>query len=142
MIAQRFILNSQGDLPVPQSVHGAMCDLAGKSAPQECCGILVGEGGVITRLIESENVHPTPETHFEIDPETLIDAYRSERRGGPEVLGFFHSHPSGDPAPSETDQAMAAGDGRIWAIVGVSGVMFWEDKDSGFAALSYTVLDN
>ena len=107
------------------------------SHPREACGILFGEGKRIIALRETANIHPAPETHFEIDPQALIDAHRSARAGGPQVLGYFHSHPTGRAEPSATDAAMAAGDGAIWAIVAGDEVRLWRDTAQGFRALSY-----
>ncbi len=112
---------------------------ATRAAPHECCGILLGEAGQITAILPTRNAHPTPTTHFEIDPQALIDAHRAARDGGPEVLGYYHSHPAGPAEPSNTDRAMAAGDGRIWAIIGSDGeTRFWHDLPEGFRAVSYT----
>lgn len=107
--------------------------------PHECCGILLGQGAQITAIRPSSNVHPTPRTHFEIDPQVLVDAHRAARAGGPQVLGYYHSHPSGPPHPSATDQAQAAGDGRIWAIAAGEDVTLWRDDAGGFTALPYTL---
>ncbi|MBV7259191.1 M67 family metallopeptidase [Erythrobacter sp. WH158] len=113
---------------------------AAKAAhPLECCGILLGEGGCITGVIETLNVHPTPQTHFEIDPQALIDAHKAERKGGLRLMGYFHSHPTGDAYPSETDKKMATHDGKVWAIIAGGGMMFWTDDKDGFHALSYDV---
>lgn len=109
--------------------------------PREACGLLLGEAGRITAARETANVHPTPATHFEIDPQALIDAHRAARAGGPEVVGYFHSHPTGAAAPSATDLAMAAQDGRIWAIIAGEEVTFWQDTRAGFTALSYRVVE-
>ncbi|MCB2088439.1 MAG: Mov34/MPN/PAD-1 family protein [Sphingomonadaceae bacterium] len=107
--------------------------------PHECCGLLLGQGARITAIQPAANVHPQPETHFEIDPQALIDAHRAARQGGPQVLGYYHSHPVGGAEPSATDGAMAAGDGRIWAIIAADRVNFWRDGEEGFEALSYSV---
>lgn len=89
----------------------------------------------------AKNVHPAPATHFEIDPQALIDAHRAARGGGPPVLGYYHSHPTTPPQPSRTDQDMAAGDGLIWAIIGQGKVNFFRDTDRGFAPLSYRAVE-
>ena len=108
---------------------------ATRAHPTECCGILLGHGAAITAAVPTRNVHPTPGTHFEIDPQALIEAHRAARAGGPQVLGYYHSHPTGSARPSATDQAMAAGDGGIWAIIAHDAVTFWRDEPGGFRQL-------
>lgn len=89
-----------------------------QSAPLEACGLLFGAPGLVSGAIRCRNVAATPLTTFEIDPQQLIESHRAARQGGPAVVGCYHSHPGGDPAPSATDAAMAAADGSIWLIVG------------------------
>jgi proteasome lid subunit RPN8/RPN11 len=109
--------------------------------PEEACGLLLGHGSSIEQILPARNIHPTPGTHFEIDPQVLVDAHRAARSGGPEVLGYYHSHPDGPAEPSAIDRAMASGDGRVWAIVARGDVAFWRDGEDGFAALSYSLAD-
>ncbi len=132
------------DIHVTSQVLSAMEAAARASHPREACGILLGHNGDgrerITAFIEAANVHQNPEGHFEIDPQALIGAYRAERSGGPKVLGYFHSHPTGDPRPSATDAAMSAGDRKIWAIAAGGDLLFWRDDPDQFYALSYAVI--
>lgn len=128
-------------LTVTRAALAAMRWAADDAAPEECCGILLGQGARIERAVPTDNVHPTPQSHFEIDPQALIDAYRAARAGGPEVIGYYHSHPRGRAEPSATDSALAARDGRVWAILSRSDVTFWRDGERGFAPLSYAVED-
>ena len=114
---------------------------AAAAHPREACGILLGTDGSIAEARETANVHPAPHTHFEIDPQALIDAHRAARAGGPQVIGYFHSHPAGPPAPSATDRASAAGDRRVWAIVAEGDVKFWMDGEQGFVALPLCLID-
>lgn len=118
-----------------------MIALARDAHPAEACGILLGAAGDISQAVSARNVHPEPATRFEIDPQALIDAYRAEREGGPKVMGYFHSHPTGDPYPSQADRSMSAKDGKIWAIIAGDKIMFWSDTPIGFEALSYTSID-
>jgi proteasome lid subunit RPN8/RPN11 len=108
-------------------------------APHECCGLLLGTGQTITAIQPAPNVHPTPAIHFEVDPATLIAAHRTARAGGPQVLGYYHSHPAGPPEPSVTDRAMAPRDNKVWAIVGRGEagwtMRFWRASEAGFVAL-------
>ncbi len=128
------------NLVVHQSLLDALVAQAVAAHPDECCGILLGQGGAITALATARNVHPRPDRHFEIDPQVLIDAFRGARNGGSDVLGYYHSHPTGLPAPSATDQREAPRDGRVWAIVAGSTVQFWRDEKHGFEPLSYVAV--
>ena len=112
-----------------------------RTAPNECCGILLGRESVIEEALPATNVAPDPLRRFEIDPQALVDAHRAARSGGLAVLGYFHSHPRGPAEPSATDRAEAAHDGSIWAIAAEGGVAFWRDEEAGFEPLSYTVED-
>ncbi len=125
-----------------EHVLQAMQKAAVDAHPQEACGILLGEGAVVTHFEETGNVHPSPHTHFEIDPQALIAAHRADREGGLQLLGYFHSHPKGAAKPSKTDQEQAAGDGKIWAIWGEGELTFWRDDPSGFRQVSYTLRDS
>ncbi len=120
-----------------QDVADQLLAEAEAAHPNECCGILLGESERIGAILPAANVHPDPSTHFEIDPQALIDAHREAREGGPQVIGYYHSHPNGRAEPSATDTAMAAGDGMVWAIVAAGRVTFWRFGDAGFDALPY-----
>lgn len=113
---------------------------AARAHPHEACGLLLGQDAAIIRAQTTSNVASLPDRHFEIDPAALIAAHRATRAGGPAILGYFHSHPNGPAAPSPTDAAMAARDGRIWAIVAGNTVALWRDTASGFEPLSYDVV--
>jgi len=59
-----------------------------------------------------------PRTSFEIDPKVLFDAQREARKGGPEIIGIWHSHPRGDTAPSAIDRARSVERNWVWLITG------------------------
>jgi proteasome lid subunit RPN8/RPN11 len=129
------------EIELTRSVLEQIFAEAARARPQEACGILLGRHRRIEAAKPAQNVHPTPNTHFEIDPQALVDAHRAAREDGPEVLGYYHSHPSGPAEPSATDRALANSDGRVWAIAGIGGVTFWRDDEGGFTALSYAVME-
>lgn len=112
-----------------------------RAAPDECCGLLLGCDAYVEEARPAANVAGERRRHFEIDPQALVDAHRAARAGGLQVVGYYHSHPAGLAEPSATDRAMAAGDGRVWAIVGETGIAFWRDGEAGFVPLSYAVED-
>ena len=132
------------DISVTSEVMAAMEAAARAVYPKEACGILLGEGARVTQFLGTANVHPTPETHFEIDPQALIHAHKAARQGGLGLIGYFHSHPKGRVEPSATDLAMAAADGAIWAIYGETGdghgIRFFRLGEGSFAELSIAIL--
>lgn len=124
-------------IEVSSALRDQLVQLAADAYPLEACGLLLGRAGHIDHVRPCTNVHPQPRRFFEIDPQALVDAHRAARAGGPEVIGYFHSHPNGPPAPSATDRAHATGDGKVWAIVGEGKVGWWRDDPVGFEPLSY-----
>ena len=127
-------------LGVTRAALERMYAAARDSAPEECCGLLLGREA-IEEIRPAANVASDPCRRFEIDPQTLVDAHRAARADGAAVIGYYHSHPTGPATPSATDRAMAASDGKVWAIIGEDGVTFWRDDEDGFVSLSYTVED-
>lgn len=92
---------------------------------EEVCGLLLGQAGTIEAILPAANVAPDPARHFELDPAALIAAHRAARSGGPQVIGHYHSHPSGVAIPSRTDAACASPDDSLWLIVGGGEARLW-----------------
>lgn len=117
-------------LRISSCVIALIQQAAADAAPLEACGLLFGADGV-ARASVAANVSDDPARRFEIDPAALIAALRAEREGEDKVIGYWHSHPSGDATPSATDAAMAAADGKIWVIVAGDAVTAWRAGASG-----------
>lgn len=79
---------------------------AAASASAECCGLLAGVDGTITRVFPAVNALASA-TAYEIAPEELFRLMREVRAAGLILLGIYHSHPRGDNSPSPTDLARA-----------------------------------
>ena len=73
----------------------------------ECCGLLAGRDGVITRVFRATNVASKPATSYEIAPEEIFRRMREMRAAGQELLGIYHSHPNGMNEPSPKDIELA-----------------------------------
>lgn len=104
---------------------------AAASRSVEVCGLLLGRGWRVEQVVPCANVADDPARRFEIDPAVLIAAYRATRRGGPAVIGHYHSHPGGDAGPSPRDAADAAPDGSIWIVVASGTMTAWRAVASG-----------
>ena len=98
---------------------------AAAAYPLEACGLLFGEAELIDGWQVANNVAVHPETEFEIDPATLFAAIRTERANGPRLIGYWHSHPTGDVRPSSRDLDAAEDDGKIWVIVAGDDIAAW-----------------
>ena len=94
-----------------------MLSHARAEAPRECCGLLVGKRESVVRSVRARNLDVLA-TRYLIDPEDHFAAIRSARVDGLEVVGAYHSHPSGAPVPSATDVAEAnSGSDFLYVIV-------------------------
>lgn len=127
-------------LAIARSVIATLLREAARAMPNEACGLLLGSAARIETAVQTRNIHPTPRTHFEIDPAALIAAHKAARADGETIAGYWHSHPTGHAVPSATDQASASGDGHIWAIVAGADVAFWRDTPGRFEALPYRLV--
>jgi len=114
---------------VSRSVLIGIQRISADAHPREACGLLFGGADAITDWQAVENVAEEPERRFEIAPGALFAALRAERAGGPEIVGYWHSHPSGDATPSITDAAMAQPDGKLWLIVAREDATLWRAED-------------
>ena len=76
--------------------------------PHECCGVMIGSiDGDNKRVTEAralENVYTGgQEDRYEIRPTDLLEADRSARKQGLDMIGIFHSHPDCAAYFSKTD---------------------------------------
>jgi proteasome lid subunit RPN8/RPN11 len=90
--------------------------------PRECCGFLVGGGRRVLFAVAVPNV-ATSQSRYRIDDAMHLELRRALRRFSPrlEIVGVYHSHPSGDARPSPTDIAEAFYPDWIHVIVGLKG---------------------
>ncbi|WP_280537936.1 desampylase [Halopenitus sp. POP-27] len=111
--------------------------------PVEVCGVLAGrieaddDRHVVTSTHRASNAAETPRTRYLIDPEEQFTILESIEAAGDDVVGFYHSHPTGPPHPSRTDAADATWSGRSYVICALDGQPFvgswrWEGDDDGF----------
>ena len=118
-----------------------LLDEAKNAGEEECCGLLLGRGERVEKVQPAENVADNPARHFEIDPAALLAAHKAARQGGPDLIGYYHSHPDGHPLPSATDCEHTSGDGRVWAIIASGQVTFWRDGKNGFVQEAVMLAD-
>lgn len=131
--------SARTEVEVAASVYDRLREEAAKAAPEECCGLLLGRGGRITEVRPAANIAGDRLRRFEIDPVALLAAHKAARAGGPDLIGYYHSHPEGHPVPSATDCENASGDARLWAIIAAGEVKFWRDAQGGFEEVAVSL---
>ncbi|MBR1851930.1 MAG: M67 family metallopeptidase [Lachnospiraceae bacterium] len=86
-----------GSLNLQKDIFLQICVHASQVYPQECCGILLGDGKKlrVQEIYKAQNksVGEPGREHFLIDPLELYQAERKADEKGLDVIGFYHSHP-------------------------------------------------
>lgn len=94
----------------------ALLEEARRHPSEECCGLLAGSDRVITSMFPAVNMFASP-VKYEIAPKELFRIVREIRSAGLEMLGIYHSHPSGENRPSATDIERAYYTDSVYFIV-------------------------
>ncbi len=97
-------------------VHHALADV-----PCEACGLIAGHGYRAEAIIPAANAAADPLHHYEIEHRALVQAMFEIEHSSLSLIGIYHSHPNGDPIPSQTDIAQAAYPDVVYLIVGLRG---------------------
>ncbi len=109
-------------LEISETLIANILAAAARVYPKECCGLIEGvrtdKGWRALVLHEAKNLASDCTSEFLIDPQVQFRLLRGLRGTGREVIGCYHSHPDGAPAPSATDRASASEDGFLWLIAG------------------------
>jgi proteasome lid subunit RPN8/RPN11 len=92
-----------GVVGIHSEILTALLEQAQREPLNECCGLLAGQGGVITRAFPGTNAADDAAKAYEIAPEELFRLMREIRTAGLELLGIYHSHPAGENQPSGRD---------------------------------------
>lgn len=84
-----------------------------------------------------ENVASRPRTRYELAPEETVETIERVEAAGDDVVGFYHSHPTGPLEPSETDRRQATWRGYVYAIVVPGeGIRVWRWTGEAFAEVA------
>src|ERR1700679_4006475 len=88
---------------IENEVVAQLVEHARRESRQECCGLLAGSAGIITRIFAAANAAEDKAKSYEIAPEELFRLMREIRASGLELMGIYHSHPNGNNEPSPRD---------------------------------------
>ena len=76
-------------------------------APLEACGLLAGTGDSVETVLMVRNAEQSP-VRFRMDAQEQYNAFEWIDANGLDLVGIFHSHPSGPETASPTDIVEAA----------------------------------
>lgn len=96
-------------LKISPTLLQEMIDYVDGHAPLEACGLLAGRVARVEKMVGITN-QAQSEVRFVMDPYEQLRAFDWIESQGLELLGIFHSHPSGPETASSTDIAEAAYD--------------------------------
>lgn len=135
-------------IEIPRDIYDDLVYHAYDGADREICGILAGtydeEKTIVKERYPAENVAETPQIRYLIDPEEQFQITEEIEADGHDVAGFYHSHPSGPPYPSDTDADRATWPGLSYLIVALDGYPFvgswrWRDTEERFEPERMTI---
>jgi len=127
------------DLVIPQAILNDMIAHARELAPHECCGLLAGNNGVVSRMYRIANIvaiegaqnlssfdsakiahlerlspAERAEIAFVMDMQDFSTAKKDMRNHGLDLQIVYHSHPHDPARPSITDIKIATDYEEIW----------------------------
>jgi proteasome lid subunit RPN8/RPN11 len=91
---------------LPVAMRDEIVAHARDHAPRECCGIIAGRVGEVTRLHRLTNLEQGVDRYL-FDDEEFFKVYWEIENSGEELLAVYHSHPVSVAYPSKTDVAFA-----------------------------------
>ena len=87
---------------IKREILEAIVRHAEEEAPRECCGLLMGQGEIITHHRPMKNVLAS-NVRYEMEAQALFQFFKDLRAANQKHLGIYHSHPVSEAYPSETD---------------------------------------
>ena len=102
-----------------QSAIEAIADHARETAPDECCGLLVGTESAIDEAVRTRNLEPEP-SRYQVDPADHIALMKRLRGSGRAIVGAYHSHPRSSAVPSPSDVREAFYPDFVYLIVSLA----------------------
>ena len=89
-------------LIIPAELIEKMCSHVQRCIPEEGCGLLGGSGDLVKYVLPVTNeLHSR--VKFRMAPEEQFKAFMWLEENTLDMLGYYHSHPTGPAHPSETD---------------------------------------
>ena len=106
-------------MKIRQDVLTKIVAHAVEDLPNECCGLLIGTADIVEDASRARNTKRS-RTKFQVEPADHFAAIRRARAAGFEIVGAYHSHPSGPSGPSETDRVRLTDPSMFHVIISLA----------------------
>ncbi len=77
-----------------------------EALPAEACGLMLGKNGRVLEVRPTANAAGSA-SRYQLDPDEQFLIFKEVEERGWTVLGVYHSHPTSEAYPSETDLELA-----------------------------------
>jgi proteasome lid subunit RPN8/RPN11 len=105
-------------LALPGKFIEEMIAHAREETPNECCGIIAGQGGRAVKLFRASNSEASP-YRYNVDPQDLFRIHRECDGNGWEFLAIYHSHTASEAFPSPTDVRLAFWPDAYYVLISI-----------------------
>ncbi len=95
-------------MKLSHDLHDEMISHSVADSPDECCGLIGGNGDEAKSIYRMENTAHSP-LRYEMDPKEQLQVYKRILDDGQDVVGIYHSHTRTPAYPSQTDINLAGG---------------------------------
>ena len=79
---------------------------AREDIPDECCGMIGGNGDTATTVYRARNAESSP-LRYSLDAQDQFRIMKEMEECGEELIGIYHSHTASPAYPSQTDVNLA-----------------------------------
>lgn len=107
-------------LEIARAVLDDIVRHAREALPDECCGLLLGNGTEIDEAVRTPNLKASPSAYL-IDPAAHFATLRRVRAEGRHILGAYHSHTRSPAIPSASDMRESHYPEFVHLIVSLAG---------------------
>ncbi len=114
-------------LAFPIALWSAVESQLTRALPEEACGLLAGQDGSVEQVYPVDNALRSP-TAYRMDPAGQVKAMLEIERVGLQLIGIYHSHPTGPAIPSATDLKQASYPDSLYLICSPAPGQAWQAR--------------
>ena len=104
---------------ISKQIYEALLAHAREDVPNECCGLIGGNGGVAKTVYRARNAEASP-LRYNLDPQDQFRIMTEMEERGEELSAIYHSHTASPAYPSQTDINLAFYPEALYVIVGLA----------------------